>query len=276
MTEYTCERCGKIFDHRGKFNRHINRKYKCKKKTYNSKTNKTIYHKCLHCKKNYSRKDSLKRHLATCKEKITKISNSTIKKSNNGVKNKGNENKIINNSNNKKTVNTYNINNPIILVAFCKDGFKCIDPDTFNKLMKSKKNMIETLIKDINLNPKKPQHHNVYYGDLKSSYGEIYENKKWVKMKINEILDTLIETKVSNLNDYLNKMRNYLNEETRNKIKETIESMDYTKPDAIKKLRTYLKPLLYNSKDMIMDTRKTIKDDDEIQEDQVHKKNKSK
>lgn len=260
MTYYTCERCQIKFEHKGNFDRHLNRKYKCKKKTYNSKTSKKIYNKCTHCEKNFSRKDSLNRHLKTCKEKIKNISNSKIKKSNKGVKNKGDGNKIINNSNNKTIKKTY-INNPIILVAFCKDGVKCIDPDTFDKLMKSKNNMIETLIKDTNLNPKKPEHHNVYYGDLKSSYGEIYENNKWIKMKINEILDTLIETKVSNLNNYLDKMKNYLNEETRNKIRETIESMDYTKPDAIKRLRTYLKPLLYNSKDMIMKTRKMVKDE---------------
>jgi len=138
--------------------------------------------------------------------------------------------------------------------------------ETFNNLMKSKNNIIETLITNVNLNPEKPHHHNFYYDDMNSSYGEIYENNKWIKIKIDQLLIDLIESKISDLNDYLDNMYNYLNKKTINKIKETIDNMDYTKPDAIKKLGTYLKPLLYNNKDMIMETRNSIKDQEILKE----------
>lgn len=40
--------------------------------------------------------------------------------------------------------------------------------------------------------------------------------------------------------------------------------MDYSRPDARKKLRSYLKPILYNHKDLIMKTRKQIKAQEKI------------
>lgn len=253
MVEYTCDRCGMKFDQKIVFDRHLKRKAKCPKKKFNSKTNKKMEHKCGHCKRNFSRKDSLKRHITTCKKKKDK---NTIKIKNS---NKGDNNKIIN----KNSNNVYNIYGPIIMIPFGRDGVNCIDSETFKKLMNSNKNIIETLISNINLNPKKPQHHNVYYGDIKSSYGEVYEKKKWVKMKISEILDTLIDTKIGSLNDYLSDMKDFLNEKTRNKIKETIENFDYTRPNSRKKLKSYLKPIIYNHKDMIIKTRKINKEQEE-------------
>jgi hypothetical protein len=60
-------------------------------------------------------------------------------------------------------------------------------------------------------------------------------------------------------------MGDFFNKKTRSRIKETIENFDYKKPNARKKLKTYLKPILYNHKDMIIKTRKLTKEQiDEI------------
>ncbi len=151
----------------------------------------------------------------------------------------------------------------INLCFFAKDGIKCIDLTDFGEIFGSNKNIIESMISKVNLNPDKPQHHNIYYGDTKSSYGEIYENKKWIRKKIDEILDTLIESKIDDLNSILNDMKDFLNKKTRDKIKETIENFDCTKPGARKKLKSYLKPILYNHKDMIIKTRKLTREQEE-------------
>ncbi|XWV26673.1 hypothetical protein QJ857_gp0387 [Tupanvirus soda lake] len=58
-------------------------------------------------------------------------------------------------------------------------------------------------------------------------------------------------------------MKDFLNKKTRNKIKQTIENFDYSKPGARKKIRSYLKPILYNHKDMIIKTRKLTKEQEE-------------
>ena len=131
------------------------------------------------------------------------------------------------------------------------------------EILKSNTNIYESLIKSVNLNPDKPQHHNIYYGDLKSSYGEVYENDKWVKKKISEILDTLLDAKQEDLNEILDDMGDFLNEKTRNKIESAIKDMHPMNHLSRKKLSTYLKPILYNCRDIIIKTRKITKEQEE-------------
>ena len=51
-------------------------------------------------------------------------------------------------------------------------------------------------------------------------------------------------------------MDTVMNKKTRNKIKKAIETFDIKQVSARKKLISYLKPILYNHKDMILKTRK--------------------
>jgi len=243
MVEYKCNKCNKIFNKHDGYQKHKNRTSKCQS---NNKLTKEIIHKCNECKKIYSRKDSLIRHLKICKGniKISKSKNTTV---------------VIGNKNTTLIKSPININ----LIVFTKDGVKNISPKDLADIFKSDRNIIENMISKVNLNPAKPEHHNVYYSDMKSSYGEVYENKKWIKKKIDEILNTLVDTKIEDLNEILNDMNDFLNKKTRNKIKASIEKIDYSKPGARKKLISYLKPILYNHKDMIIKTRKLTKEQEE-------------
>ena len=63
-------------------------------------------------------------------------------------------------------------------------------------------------------------------------------------------------------------MEDFLNKKTREKIKDTIEHMDYRKPGTRKKLKSYLKPILYNHRDLIIKTRKLTK----AQEEEIFRK----
>src|SRR5271155_5436037 len=107
----------------------------------------------------------------------------------------------------------------------------------------------------VNFDPNKPQHHNVYYPDIKSTYGEVFEDQQWTKKKINEILNTLIDAKREDLNNILNEMSELFNEETINKIKRVLKNTDYTRLDCRKKLMSYLKPILCNKKGIVEKTR---------------------
>jgi hypothetical protein len=248
MVKYECPKCKRLFDRKSIYDDHMSRKTDCNKKN-GSKTNKIIVHKCNACKKSFSRKDALQRHHKICKNIKTKTKINGNKNTNYS----GNNNTIATKSNN---CNNININ----LILFAKDGIENISTKDLAEILKSDNNIIESIISNVNLNPKKPQHHNIYYGDTKSSYGEVYENNTWVRRKIDEILEILIEAKISDLNEILNDMTDFLNKKAIKKIKETIENMDYTRPGARKKLKSYLKPILYNHKEMIIKTRKLTKE----------------
>jgi len=240
MVEYKCKKCRKVFSNKTDYERHLNRKTECN----GSKTNKKVKTvKCNNCKKKLSRKDALIRHLRTCKKKNKEV---IMEKINNGVENKidieGNNNKIENKITN--TTNNITINM----------GPDCSMED-LKKILKSG-NLFEGIILVINFNPEKPQHHGMYWEDTKSAYGKIYENDKWVTKKINEIMEKLLDAKVEDLNMILNEMEDFLNDKTVKKIKETLETVDFSKSDSRKKLKTYLKPILYDNKDMVIETRK--------------------
>lgn len=223
-----------------------------KKKGGSKTAKKNTNYVCKDCDRTFTRADSLKKHinLGRCKKQKTKVT--------------GNKNMVLekNKIGNKCVIGNKNtVNNGVVinLVVFAKDGIGDMTYEELLVLLGSKNNLIEELTKVVNLNPEKPQHHNILYSDMKSTYGEVYENNKWVKKKINEILEKLIDAKMDDLNDILTEMGEYLNEKTINRIKYTIESTDYSKPDARKKLKTYLKPILYNNKDIILKTKKLTK-----------------
>ena len=246
MPKYECKKCGMKFNKKYNYERHCNRKKSC---IGGSKTNKHDDYHCKYCKRGFTRKDSMIRHTNTCK----------MVKKNKIVKNsKGNNNNNIikgNNNNIGKNINSTVVDKKKIyinLFFFAKDGTSNISRKDLVEILGSDKNLFETIISNVNLNPNKPQHHNIFYNDTKSSYGEVYEDKKWVKKKIDKILNKLLDAKIEDFHDILNDMGDFLNEKSITKIRDAIENIDYRKKDSRKKLIKYLKPILYNHKDMII------------------------
>jgi len=276
MVKYTCDTCGDFFDRKSNFDNHLARKTKCNKKSGSKTNKKNIDPKCYGCEKTFSRKDSLVRHMKNCKSIINK--------------NKGNKNvtigdikgDVINNNKGvaiKGNKNIANVNSPVYnvnLVFFGKDGIDSLDFNDFVKIIKSNNNLYEALITSINFDPKKPQHHNVYYPDMKASCGKVYENKKWVNKKINEIINIMLDTKRDDLNTMMDKLGDTLSKKTRQNIIKTIEDTDYSKPICRKKLISYIKPILHNNKDMVIKTKKLLEglseNDIEYADNEVFKK----
>lgn len=266
MVEYKCEICSRIFYRKFLYDQHKRRKTSCANKKCGSKTEKKNDHKCKKCKHTYSRRDSLVRHMKTCKGIKTKgnVNNDINKSIKNNVSEKINENNglVTNGHANKISYKSPNSNNVIInLVIFAKDGTKNISHKDLGDILGSNKNLFESMISNVNFNPNKPEHHNVYYPDLKSGYGVVYEDNKWISKKIDEILNTLLDAKIEDLNEILNDMGDFLNKKSRNKIKKALEEAEHcsTPPGSRKKLMKYIKTILYNDKDMIIKTRKLTK-----------------
>jgi hypothetical protein len=264
MTTIGCTKCHKKFTTNYNLKRHQNT---C---NFGSKSKKQIRFKCKYCKGYFTRKDSLSAHIKKqrCKEykKEKLIINGNKNRQTNDkrkIEINGNENinqqisiRLGNNSSQTSNIIKNSPINVVNLIVFGKDGIQNITSNELFEMLSSNNNCYESLISMVNFNPNKPQHHNVYYNDLKSSYGVVYENNKWVTKKIDEIVNLLLDAKTEDLNDIIGEYGDFLNKKSRQKIKETIENADYSKPDCRKKLISYLKPILFNNKDMIIKTRK--------------------
>lgn len=254
--KFKCDKCRKKFSQKQDLKRHQNRLIDCV--TGNKKSLKNLQQfGCEFCDKKFTRKDNMRRHMNNCKVKMNTI---TI----DGDENNPIIGKKVNSiykSENAKIINIKNLN----LFVFSKDGITGLNSKDYKKILESNKHIIEELITQVNFNPDKPQHHNVYYPDLKSAYGVVYEDNKWISKKIDEILNTLLDAKIEDLNEILNDMGDFLNKHTRSKIKKAIEDANNNSipPGSRKKLMKYIKTILYNNKDMIIKTRKLTKEQEE-------------
>jgi len=240
-----------MFDTRSNLNRHINSVH-----NGGSKTNKKqVKYPCRHkkCKKNFSRSDSRNRHEKTCNERKQKNIINKKKINNKNINTNGNEN-IAGNKKSKITVNKDN-NVNIILLNYPPNNYSFVSD--LGEILKSDDNLIMEIIKKTNTNKKRPEHHNIYFPDLKKSVGEIYKNNKWNPEKIDEIVNVMIENNTNCLKTYLEDLGLVIDKVTTEKIKTTCQEFYDTK--SRKNLIGHIKMLLFANREMIKKTRKKTK-----------------
>ncbi|ANB50171.1 hypothetical protein [Powai lake megavirus] len=241
MVIFTCDQCSKQFDRKSNYERHLNRKNRCEKKKNisGSKTLKKIFNnECKQCKREFSRKDSLTRHLKTCKNEIyiSKSKKQKSKTQNNRLKIQDNE--LIN------------------ICEFAKDSHKNLSVLDIVSIIKTENKFWENFIKIINFNPNVPKHHNVYYPDIKSGYGVVFKEGKWTREKISSIINELIDHRIKDLNEIIYDMKNIINSKGIDNVKNAISDAGTYGSKLRKKLVTYLKPVLYINKDIVIQTKK--------------------
>src|SRR5207248_2936207 len=100
---------------------------------------------------------------------------------NTNATNTKNSHNVTKNSHNTINVNTDNTDNSVNfnVVFFPNDGINNITCDELINFQCANIDLVQWMIENINLNPKKPQHHNIYYSDTKSANGEVYVEKGW-------------------------------------------------------------------------------------------------
>jgi hypothetical protein len=243
MVEYKCEKCEKIFNKKSNYITHINKKNPCNEDGT----------ECKYCQRIYSRKDYLKKHMELCKKK--NIINEINIQTNNG---------IVNNA--KSVVNNFIVINPFL----CEDMSKLTEKQKTNILKKCYMSIPE-LIKQIHFNPDIPENHNVYISNIKSKYGHINDGKKWILTKVDQLIDDLINKKKDDIEELLEEYEEKIPEKVVDKIRDVIASIEYdplsdeekkNNKDKInfkKQIMDEVKLLLYNNKEIAMETRKKNK-----------------
>lgn len=238
MPLFACKTCSKQFDHRSNYLAHKNKKNPCKVSDNNSKSNKlSLIHKCNKCKKTFSRTDFLNRHTKSCTGKKIKFN--------------GDDAIVFN------TIADHNTANLVLPFDFSTDGHQNITLQELSILAHSK-DVWSSLVEIVNFNPNKPQHHNVYYPDLKSGYGVVFINNKWVEMKIFEILYTILNSKINDLKSLLNNTKACLNIHSIHNLQNALNDADLSNRTIRNKIFKYLKTVLHNGKDIVIETRKNI------------------
>jgi len=190
-----------------------------KKKFYYDYMDKMVHNKkyyCEFCNKRFSRNDSMKRHVITCKEKL-KQENLLLKQENQTLKNNSNSNRnqsadtiynaesMKNQSaeviNNADTINNINIQN----LQLCLNNYGSENKDIFldEKYLldwfEQPFNAIPNIIKKLHFCPKsRPENTNIRINNISNNKIQIFKNEWKTKMK-KEIVKDLIK----NLGDEL-------------------------------------------------------------------------
>jgi hypothetical protein len=183
---------------------------------YFSPQNSTIYtiskkvaNVCKYCNKEFSRSDSLKRHIKnTCKERESSTQNNSIvaiqEKMQLMEKEKEELKKHIEILLTKVGNNniTNNITNNIQLNSYGSEDLSHITKTLKTELLKLPFAMIPKLVEKVHFDPNKPENHNLMIVNKKESYVSIFKNGKWHYRDKNETLSDLVDGKYYILDEH--------------------------------------------------------------------------
>ena len=208
---FTCNICNYTTKYKKDFIRHLNRKNKCDSEPsiILSNKNSDCKYVCIHCDKEFTRKDSLKRHLKTrCKV------NNSADNTKEDIKDKLEDmlvemsemKKIIQNQ--KSIVNETKINNNIIVNNFGCENIDYLSEKVLNNLLSYPKSSIPKLIKQIHFNPNHPENHNIRIKNKKLKYAEVKENNEWKLKHKRQVLDDLVDFGYITLEEHKDNIKN--------------------------------------------------------------------
>tara|TARA_Y100000768_G_scaffold387694_1_gene379884 strand:- start:14889 stop:15812 length:924 start_codon:yes stop_codon:yes gene_type:complete len=169
----------------------------------NSKIDQSENHenRCEYCKKTYSRKDNLTKHLKRCKKKqIIEENNLYEKEKFLEMKQeleelKKNKNTNLTNITNNKVINI-NLNN------YGSENVDYINKKELTRLLTGAFHAIPKLVENIHFNPEHPENHNIKITNKKEPYIKVRKDNKWQLQDKKETLENLVDDKYYILEDH--------------------------------------------------------------------------
>nr|QBK89444.1 MAG: BED zinc finger protein [Mimivirus LCMiAC02] len=234
---------------------------------HHQKPPKENSHICAYCNKQFSRKDSLTRHLFDrCKTKnkneedMKNLLNRLVMQMENLKKEiksiKGNNTTNNTNTNtNTNSHNTNNVQNNINLLSFGKDNMEGISNEEIKKILKRGFKSIQLMTKKTNFDPDIPENHNVYINNIKSQYAITYNKGRWVLDKTEDVIDRIYDDKYGFLEQKYHELKNELKQYDRKKIERILDQYEGVK---ISKIFDEIRLILYNNRHIPLRTRKIM------------------
>ena len=121
----------------------------------------------------------------------------------NNTNTNSNNNNSNNNINNQQNINKQNINVQITLNNYDKPNCDFLTIEQKNKFLKDRYKGLLDFITYVYFNESYPENHTILYTNLRSKYGQIYKNNKWMIEEIDLIADKLNEYGFDKLDEHL-------------------------------------------------------------------------
>jgi uncharacterized C2H2 Zn-finger protein len=319
MVEYKCNKCTKIYNHKGDYDRHINKKKPCTLALSNesnlhdsapvgaqiSTKDVDINEKesmCQYCSKMFTRESSLKRHLSGRCELKTKLETVKLPMFDNNkeeifmkllkdvdiVKLKIAENEKfkkeiqekdkeiaalkanqqgqqiidkqqINNIDKQQNIDKQIVNNNVKLIAFGKEDMSCLTDNICKQILSKGFQSVPKLIEHLHFNKDKPEYHNVYIPNFRNNFAMVFNGDEWGLRDRDETIEQLKDEKAEFISGKFAELleAGELSEATIKKLKRFLKEKDEDPADSI--LKNDIKMILYNKRNMVINTKKNIK-----------------
>ena len=231
---------------------------------------------CRYCKKNFSRIDSMNRHMKTCKFKLKKdkeqkykdeikrlkerlrdkmnknckIHYKTLQKINNQLNNNITKNNCVETINNIHNKNIINFN----LVGFGKEEFSEILSNKEQlKILKKKFNSLPYMIDYVHFNKDYPQYQNFIITSIKNNIAYKYDEKKkqFIAGNKEELLNELIDNRMFDIDTFYNTHIDKLNDRCKEVINRFLDKYNNDKLDD--SLNNDINLVVYNNMNKVVD-----------------------
>jgi uncharacterized C2H2 Zn-finger protein len=281
---YFCIRCGFEFSRLRDYHKHVQKKTVCAATrsteipTEDNCIRLPSSYKCTLCDKSFADDNNLQRHLESQQHLLQKnIINSmkSLQEQLSGIKNDMVSQEKLQSSQDQlkqelfakmdraivakpdKDPNNFNLNlNLNLNIENLKDSKDFISNDRKYHLLQRGMNAMPFLVKDVNFDPKRPENHNMYISNNKTKTAQVKENGVWVKRDARQLVSDIIY-------DYDCKFFRSFAEDPELEEEYPKATIYYYKyiditdsKEAQKKMQDEIMEMLYNNREMIIETRK--------------------
>jgi hypothetical protein len=279
MTEYICDKCGKMWSRKNDYMRHINKKFACNNVVLIDKYDllkkeleeiKECNKKKLEEIKEYNKKklDKIKECNKKELDEIKKFNTNLLKKMNDleSTIKKINKN-IVNSHNTIGTLNKFDNHISIIVspTAFGKEDISFINDKTSRQILNKVNNSIPEFIKMLHFSEDKPEYHNIYLPNWRDNTKIlVFDGVKWNLENKDDILDDLKEKGIDFIQKKFDELDDKKDELLIKKLREIIKSYENDDKKKLDKLEKNLLLILYNNREVAEKTRKYNKKQEHI------------